>query len=210
MDHWKRSIWWLVGDTPKSSSPPPPSSTYKSSCQEMRLKMKFKCQLTCCHQQISPSAGLLLALADVITHALCAAAQCLGDLNGFEAKRSWGWHSPQYQPPENPKKGIQDQISNKENVQKQIYYFLSMICGPPRSPYLSPPSLPPFPPLLFLPFEQQSAVWYPPLQWSPLAAASPPSSPFLLPQTVSSPLSCFSLPNAEKDLWLFWVVIRKK
>ena len=119
MDHWKRSIWWLVGDTPKSSSLPPPSSTYRNTCQEMRLKMKFKCQLTCCHQQISPSAGLLLALADVITHALCAAAQCLGDLNGFEAKRSWGWHSPQYQPPEEKNKISEMQVI-QEKIRKEI------------------------------------------------------------------------------------------
>ena len=116
MDHWKRSIWWLVGDTPKSSSPPPPSSTYKSSCQEMRLKMKFKCQLTCCHQQISPSAGLLPALADVIIHGLCAAAQDLDDLNGFEARRSWGWHSPQYRPPE---KNSEMQVI-QEKIRKEI------------------------------------------------------------------------------------------
>ena len=131
MDHWKRSIWWLVGDTPKSSSPPPPSSTYKSSCQEMRLKMKFKCQLTCCHQQISPSAGLFVALADVITHALCAAAQCLGDLNGFEAKRSWGWHSPQYQPPEK-KQNFWDasdpREDKKRNYGKVHHQYERLIC----------------------------------------------------------------------------------
>ena len=66
--------------------------------------------------------------------------------------------------------------------------------------YLSPPSLPPYPPLLpSPPFVQQSAVWYPLPQWSPLAA-SPFCSPFPLHPTVSSHLSCLSLPNAEKDV----------